>query len=77
MKNLRNLPLLLVSGLLLGACQTESVEPQLSATQTADARLQNRNFSAHLTGDEMIGERPRWTPTASDTAQMGQTPPEA
>ena len=30
-----------------------------------------------ITGDEMIGERPRWTPTASDTAQMGQTPPEA
>ena len=54
MKNLRNLTLLLVSGLLLGACQTESVEPQLSVTQIADARTQNRNFSAHLTGDEEV-----------------------
>jgi phosphate transport system protein len=29
-----------------------------------------------ITGDDMVGERPRWTPTPSDTApDMGQTPP--
>jgi phosphate transport system protein len=29
-----------------------------------------------ITGDDMVGERPRWTPTPSDTAPgMGQTPP--
>ncbi|HEX8326380.1 MAG TPA: CHRD domain-containing protein [Hymenobacter sp.] len=54
MKN--SLYVLLASGLLLSSCQKESVEPQLeaAATQTADAKSANRNFSAHLTGDQEV-----------------------
>jgi hypothetical protein len=61
MKSLRNLSTLLVGGLLLGACQKQSIEPQLPALDKANAQmqnsngqLQNRNFSAHLTGDQEV-----------------------
>ncbi|WP_426060592.1 CHRD domain-containing protein [Hymenobacter sp. B1770] len=47
---------LFLSGLLLSGCQKESVEPQpaLASTQTTDAKAENRNFTAHLTGDEEV-----------------------
>lgn len=58
MKN--SLYVLLASGLLLSSCQKESVDPKMqpaatqAAAQTADAKSSNRNFSAHLTGDQEV-----------------------
>jgi hypothetical protein len=54
MKN--SLYVFLVGGLFLSSCQKESVEPQpnAAATQTADANSANRNYTAHLTGDQEV-----------------------
>jgi hypothetical protein len=50
------LSVLFLSGVLLSSCQKESAEPKLDAAsaQTADAKSDNRSFSAHLTGDQEV-----------------------